>query len=46
VPWFVCDTCVSQVLIAVKWLGHLLTPVSDMTQGFMLCVHPDKWLCV
>jgi hypothetical protein len=47
VPWFVCDTCVSQVLIAVKCAvaGSLLPPVSDLPQGFMLCVHPGKWLC-
>jgi hypothetical protein len=32
VPWFVLDTCVSQVLITVK-----SAPVSDFLQGFM-CV--------
>jgi hypothetical protein len=24
VPWFVCDTCVSQVLIAVKCAGSFV----------------------
>jgi hypothetical protein len=37
VPWFVCDTCVSQVLIAVKCAVAGLPPVSDLLQGFM-CV--------
>jgi hypothetical protein len=32
-------------LWSVQWLGHLLPPVSDLLQGFMLCVHPGKWLC-
>jgi hypothetical protein len=46
-PWFVCDTCVSQVLIAVMCAvaGSFVPPVSDLLQGFMLCVHPGKWLC-
>jgi hypothetical protein len=33
----------------VQWLGHLLPPVSDLPQGFMLCVHPGKvalWLVI
>jgi hypothetical protein len=47
VPWFVCDTCVSQVLIAVKCAvaGSLIATGADLLQGFMLCVHPGKWLC-
>jgi hypothetical protein len=42
-----CDTCVSQVLIAVKCAvaGSLSATCVDWLQGFMLCMHPGKWLC-
>jgi hypothetical protein len=47
VPWFVCDTCVSQVLIAVKCAvaGLLIATVVCLASSVYVCMHPGKWLC-
>jgi hypothetical protein len=47
VPWFVCNSCVSQVLIAVKCAvaGSLIATGVWLASRVYVCVHPGKWLC-
>jgi hypothetical protein len=47
VPWFVCNTCVSQVLIAVKCAvaGSFVATGVRLASRVYVCMHPGKWLC-